>query len=172
MSKSFSRWTKRGNFSPSLQTPARCAAFSLVEVVLAIGIVAFAFVAIFSLVPVGLGTFRDAMNNSIGSQIVQRLVNEAQQTDYPTLTAVANAKTTRYFDDQGNEQTVIADSIYTVEVTVVPKTNIPNTSTANSESLATVTIKLANNPGHTADPFAPNTTVRYTTHTALIAKNQ
>lgn len=149
---------------------ARSPGFSLIEVVLCIGIVAFAFLAIFGMLPVGLSTFRQAMDNSVGSQIVQRLVGEAQQTDFPAL--IATPSTLRYFDDQANEITVDKAYIYTVEVTVVAPTTLPNTSTPATNSLATVTIKLAYNPGHHPTPFASTSPVRFTTHTALIAKNQ
>ncbi len=99
-------------------------AFSLVEVVLAIGIVAFAFVALLALLPMGLSNFRKAMNASIGSEIGQRVFNDLQQTDYDTLLKQANVAPAaeasypseaspskfgsgslphRYFDDDGNE---------------------------------------------------------------------
>lgn len=149
----------------------RAAGFSLVEVVLSIGIVAFAFVAIFGLLPAGLTTFRQAVDNSLGSQIVQRLVNEAQQTDYPTLIAAPTGPL-RYFDDQGNEVTSIQDSIYTAEITVLAPTTLPNTSTPATQSLATVTVKLAHNPARNPSPFAAASKIRFSTHTALIAKNQ
>lgn len=82
--------------------------FSLVEVVLAIGVVAFAFVAIFSLLPVGMGVFRQAMDTSVSAQIVQRVVGDATETEFEQL--IANpakgnyyALPVRYFDDQGTE---------------------------------------------------------------------
>ena len=150
-------------------------AFSLVEVALALGIVSFAFVGLFGLLPAGLSLFHQAMDNSVGSQIVQRLVNEAQQTDFPTLTGGATGiqHSTRYFDDQGNEVTAINDSIYTADVSVVGSTPLPNNPVpTTTASLATVTIRLANNPGHKTSPFDAGSNVPYTTYTALIAKNQ
>lgn len=146
------------------------AAFSLVEVVLAIGIISFAFVAVFGLLPVGLHSFRQSIDNSLGSQIVQRLINEAQQTDYPAL--IATTSSLRYFDDQGREVPALKDSIYTAEVSVVAPTTLPNTTSPPTESLATVIVKLANNPGHRAAPFAAGSKVPYSTFCALIAKNQ
>jgi uncharacterized protein (TIGR02598 family) len=85
-----------------------------VEVTLAIGIVAFAFVALFALLPVGLTTFRQAMDTSVTAQIFQRIVSEAQETDFDSLLVSAEEKgkgrnnqyyvfPLRYFDDQGNE---------------------------------------------------------------------
>lgn len=140
------------------------------EVALAIGVIAFAFIAVFALLPVGLNTFRQSIDNSIGSQIVQRLFNEAQQTDFPVLIATPPAR--RYFDDQGNELPGIENSIYTAEITVIAPTTLPNTSTPPTASLATVVVKLANNPGHNVSPFAPTSKVSYGTYSALIAKNQ
>lgn len=149
------------------------AAFSLIEVVLAIGIVSFAFVGMFALLPAGMTIFRQAIDNSIGSQIVQRIVNEAQQTDFPALTAAPI--TTRYFDDQGNElePTAANNSLYTAEVSVLAQTPVPapQGTTRPTASLATVTIKLANNPGHNAAPFDAGSKVPYGTYFAYIAKS-
>jgi len=157
--------------TPSLRSrTVRSAGFSLVELVMAIGIVSFAFVSLFALLPVGLTTFRQTMDTSIGSQIVQRIVNEAQQTDYPTL--INTTSYDRYFDDQGNEVQSIDSSIYTVEVTVTAPTSLPNTSTPDSTSLATVMVKLANDPGHHPAPFDPGSKVPFSVYTAVIAKNQ
>ena len=144
--------------------------FSLVEVVLAIGIVSFAFVGLFGLLPAGLNVFRQAIDNSVGSQIVQRLVNEAQQTYFPTLTTAAPTK--RYFDDQGNEVTSANESLYTAEVSVLAKTEMPAATTRATDSLATITIKLANNPAHNPSPFDPGGKVPYATYFAYIAKSQ
>ena len=136
--------------SPSSRASQR-SGFSLVELVLAIGIVSFAFLALFALVPAGLTTFRQTMNTTIGSQIVHRIINEAQQTDYPALISAPLSE--RYFDDQGNEVQTIENSVYTAQVTVTAPTTLPNTSTPDSTSLATVVVKLASNPGHHPSPF-------------------
>lgn len=154
-----------------LRRPRRTpTAFSLVEVVLAIGIVSFAFVGLFGLLPAGLNVFRQAIDNSVGSQIVQRLVNEAQQTDFPAL--ITAAPTKRYFDDQGNEVTSANESLYTAEVSVLAKTEMPAATTRATDSLATITIKLANNPAHNPSPFDPGSKVPYATYFAYIAKSQ
>jgi uncharacterized protein (TIGR02598 family) len=148
----------------------RAAGFSLVECVLAIGVVSFAFVSILAMIPMGMTAFRQAVDTTVGSQIVHRLINEAQQTDYSTL--VATPTTERYFDDQGNEVQTIADSIYTVDVTVTAPTTLPNTATPDSTNLATVVVRFANNPGHRPTPFDGTNPLSYATYTALIARNQ
>ena len=91
------------------------AAFSLVEVVLAIGVVAFGFIAIFALVPAGMGIFRESMDTSVSAQIVQRVVSDATETDFEQLIASKDntvsgsyyALPVRYFDDQGTEVKVV-----------------------------------------------------------------
>jgi uncharacterized protein (TIGR02598 family) len=99
--------------------------FSLIEVVLAVGVVAFAFVAILGLIPAGMGQFRQAIDTSVCAQIAQRVINDAQQAEYATLIDEKNlpvslqnfafrmptvalsdsnhARCMRYFDEQGNE---------------------------------------------------------------------
>jgi len=105
----------------------RQSGFSLVEVVLAVGVISFAFVAIMGLLPAGLQQFRQATDNSVCAQIAQRVIQDAQLTDFSILVDSANlpADTTgyymqansysqqdtgksnpihvRYFDEQGNE---------------------------------------------------------------------
>jgi uncharacterized protein (TIGR02598 family) len=151
------------------------AAFSLVELALALGIVSFAFIGIFGLIPTGLNTFHQAMDASIGSQIAQRVITDVQQTDFNLLVSSGSAQPftyqwslynrttstsvksyTRYFDNQGNEVVPVDSSslqlqekqkiIYWVNTLVTPATTMP--TGANYASLATVTIQVANNPGN------------------------
>lgn len=131
------------------------AGFSLVEVTMAIGIVAFAFIALFGMLPTGLTTFRQAIDTSVGSQIAQRVINEAQQTDFTTLTASGTNtgssfdQSTRYFDDQGNEVTATnaaTQAIYQVNTRITPATVVP--AGASFSSMATVTVQIAHSPGN------------------------
>lgn len=137
---------------PSKSKPS---GFSLVEVALAIGIVAFAFVALMSLLPAGLTTFRRALDISICTQIAQRIVSECHQVDFDILTDKANLPASaperdfsfrmrrpgttevwvRYFDEQGNEivpskpPKLSAEEnlkvIYAVNVRIVPRVALP-----------------------------------------------
>ncbi len=92
-------------------------AFTLVEVVLAIGVIAFAFVALLGLLPIGLSTFRHAVDISVTAQIAQRVIGDAQEADFDALADhPQNVQQgeffilpLRYFDDQGTEIDV-ADS--------------------------------------------------------------
>ena len=140
---------------------------------MAIGIIAFAFVAIFALLPVGMGSFRKALDTSITTQIAQRIVNEAKQTDFATLTANSTtAVPPRYFDEQGDEATVADRWLYIAQLTVHTPTTLPGSAAGPSSNLATVTVKIAANPGRNADPFNPEGKVRFSTYSTFVARNQ
>ncbi|MCE9608782.1 MAG: Verru_Chthon cassette protein B [Chthoniobacter sp.] len=140
------------------------AGFSLVEVVLAIGVIAFAFVGIFALLPTGMSISRQAMDTSVGSQIAQRVINDALQSDFPELlknaagatisgTNETGRKAERYFDDQGSELPASskAQAIYHVNTRITPATAMPKTGTSSggdNTNLAIVTVQVANNPGN------------------------
>ena len=160
-------------FSPARQPHRlRSRAFTLVEVVLAIGIVAVAFVALLGLLPTGLGLFRDAMNATVSSQIAQRVLTDAQQTDFDTLidhipredptgefndltfqAPTRNQPALRYFDDQGTE--VIPANPNTL--TPAEKRRIiyyVNTRITVHATRPKATVRGANNTGPDAFDFA------------------
>ncbi len=78
-------------------------AFSLVEVTLAIGIIAFAFVALFALVPTGLTTFRTAIDTSNETWIMQNINSMVQTTNYSDVPGLSFEKSGEiyYFDEEG-----------------------------------------------------------------------
>ena len=151
--------------------------FSLVEVTLAIGIVAFAFMAVLGLIPVGMKTFRSSINTSVSGQIFQRIVNEAQQTDFDTLTSTTPP--IRYFDDQGNDVGSTGRWIYTVNTRISPSTALPSGDVAVNANLATITVQIANNPGNLNIDTDPDTNlwvaapgVSMLTHSTMVARNK
>jgi uncharacterized protein (TIGR02598 family) len=75
--------------------------FSLVEVVLAMGIIAVAFIPLMGLLPMGLTTSRQAIDTTIEAQIIQQMTGQAQETNWSTLTGL-NASSMLYFDANGN----------------------------------------------------------------------
>ena len=94
----FATLTQRGN-----------GGFTLTEVAIAIGIAAFAFVTLLSLLSAGLGQFRSAIDAQTGARILQRIVSDAEQADFDQLLSTATRSTTdfyvlpiEYFDDEGN----------------------------------------------------------------------
>ena len=91
------------------------AGFSLVEVSLALVVVAVALVALLGLLPAGMNNFRTALDSQIAGEIFQRVVADAQETDFDTLiksgtdTEKGGASQQfyrlplRHFDNQGTE---------------------------------------------------------------------
>lgn len=145
-------------------------AFSLVETVLAIGIVSFALLPVFGMLPLGLNTFRHTVSNVISARIAQQLLNETMQTDYATL--VATPHTLRYFDNQGIEVQSLSQSLYTAQISISTPTSLPNSSALDSPNLATVTVKLAMNPSHNSNPFSATSKISYSVYSALVAHTQ
>jgi uncharacterized protein (TIGR02598 family) len=125
-------------------------------VIIAISVVAFGFIAILGLLPKGLTTFRSAMDNSLGAQIAQKVLNDSQQQDFDTLIANGNTHSVRYFDDQGNELAAQyrAKAIYHANTRILIGTEMPGDSL--NTNLATVTIQVANNPGNRTLPMVNN----------------
>lgn len=133
--------------------------FSLIEVALSLGIVAFAFIGVVGLLPVGLNVSWQATDATVRAQIVQKVVSEVQQTDFSVLTdATAKISTDfslsppaanapLYFDDQGNRITSAGaissgNFIYEAGYAVAPITVLP--AGAATRRLATVTVCLLN----------------------------
>lgn len=170
------------------------AAFSLVETVMAVGIVAFAFVSLIAMLPIGLATFRSAVDQSVGAQISQRIVTDAEQADFNEMLEQAEttkddfyALETRYFDDQGNEiiprggemtEKEKLRALYQVRVRgSMPGdarvaahsadyfTSLPCTgSPFNPRDTTFLTIQIANNPGN--HPISVNSVLLWDTSDA------
>ncbi len=78
--------------------PQFTAAFSLVEVTLALGLVSIAVLAVIGLLPGGLTTLRQSMNHTVETQIVQAIAAQSVVAPFPPL---ASPPLVRYFDDEG-----------------------------------------------------------------------
>ena len=154
------------------------------EVTLALGIMAFALLAVFGLLPVGMNTFRSAMNTSVGGQIAQRVINDAQQADFNQLITdstgatitVSGTKALRYFSEEGDEVIPATPAtltpaerqriLYWVNTRIVPVTGEPSSASPQSNAnIATVTVQVMFNPG--GQPLAYTTPASGTQATYL-----
>lgn len=97
--------------------------FSLIEVVLAVGIMALGVVTILGLLPHGLEMTRKTANEQAETRIVDALVGDLQTTDWATLENLGTA--IRYFDDQGLELTRSSPD-FDVLVSYVVQVGIPD----------------------------------------------
>jgi uncharacterized protein (TIGR02598 family) len=103
----------------------RCcvAAFSLVEVTLALGVAAFCLIAVFGLVPLGVQTNRNSTSQTAATNIVAAVVADLRAT--PTANSTSSqfgitfgTNRTLYFDSAGQFTTSLdANSRYQLNVT-------------------------------------------------------
>jgi len=131
-------------------------AFSLVEVVLALGVVSFAFVSVVGLMPVGLKTFRQAVDTGVRGQLSQKITAEAQRSRFSDLTAGDFSKLNfpKYYDEQGKSVASAAapDRIYTVDMISAPvRVTLPGSSVPNTNILQlNFSIKKISDPASTS----------------------
>jgi len=99
----------KGKYSPKqgLHRSRGTAGFSLIEAVLAVGIVAVAFVPLLGLMPIGLNTSRQAIDTTVEAEIVQQMTSQAQETNFSALTGL-NSSSVVCFDGNGNITTSAA----------------------------------------------------------------
>lgn len=112
----------------------RRSAFSLVEVVLALGVVSFAIVAILGILPAGLQTGHSAQDETRAAQIAQAIIasiasqapsqfdnvqvqlNDSQNSTVPLHLSAAETKTL-YADNDGRLIPTVTGAAYSVSVT-------------------------------------------------------
>jgi uncharacterized protein (TIGR02598 family) len=116
------------------------AAFSLVEVVIALGLFTFAAVGIFALIPISLETSRNAIETNRRAQIIQQVVNTLQEQSFYNL---GNTQFVYAYD--GSTPNVTNPVYYTVKVAVQTSTTLPTTdgSTVQTSSLIPVTLAIS-----------------------------
>ncbi len=99
------------------------AAFSLVELTLALGIAAFCLIAVFGLMPIGVQTNRNATSQTAATNIVAAVVADLRAT--PSTNTISSqfgitfgTNATLYFDGTGQFSTSLgANSRYRLNVT-------------------------------------------------------
>jgi len=102
---------------------SRAAAFSLLEVVLALGIAGFCLVAVLGLLPVGVQTNRNASSQTAVSNIIATVVSDLRTTPAaamisPEFAITFDAEKTLFFDASGKASpSLSADSRYRLNVT-------------------------------------------------------
>lgn len=110
-------------------------AFSLVEVVLALGIVSFGLLTLLGLMSVGMMTLHQAIQQTIETQIVQSIKSQALLTSYTSLTNNFSGAVF-YYDDEGQ--------FLTNSTTLAP-----NPAPANTHYCVTTTLGNSAYPGST-----------------------
>jgi uncharacterized protein (TIGR02598 family) len=125
----------------------------LVEVTIALGVFAFAVLGLMGMLPIALQTHRDAKNDTVLSQIKQRLAAEVLLTDGAHLTEIfKNAY--KCYDDEGREiDTNAPNIVYRSKIELQPF-QIPGT-TSNSTSLQRIVFYALQDPAENLISNAP-----------------
>jgi len=113
--------------------------FTLIETVLAIGIVAFAFVGIMGLLPCGLQVFRQAVDTTLEVQMVEHLVAKVSRTPAGDLGLLQGQNF--YFSETGDlvpEQS--AEGIYVANLSLNTQATLPGNESYPNGDLVGVTI--------------------------------
>jgi len=156
------------------------AAFSLVEVVLAVGIMALGVVTILGLLPHGMEISRKTANELAETRIIEQLVAELQSSEWDDIEGAKQtiSAQTRYFDDQGLELAE-TDSDLEALVTYVARVRVPDlnvrlptnaTAISENQNLRRVTIEVASVPLTNFNFDDPPAGVAVKTFTQLLAR--
>ena len=147
--------------SPQKIQNRSCAAFSLVEVIIALGLVTFAVTAMVGLLPVGLTSLNQSMNQTVEAQILRSISSQSVVTEFQKL-----ATNNLYYDIEG-QPSVSADSYYSVRVSTNAAVYPGSASVAGlPESLVSLKVEMVARP----IPSAPGRTNFYTLHVANSGK--
>lgn len=129
------------------------AGFSLVEVVLAVGIMALGVVTILGLLPHGLEMSRKTANEMAEARIIEHIVGEMQSTNWELLNTYGQQL--RYFDDQGLELPNLGTPEARFALNYVVRVDVPaldvqlptnNATAAVDRNLRRVTIRMVAAP--------------------------
>ena len=135
-------------------------AFTLVETVLALGIVATVMVTLMALLPTGMDIMKEAGTNTVGARIANQLVSEIQLSDYEKIQQW-NGKE-YYFDDMGtqlikNDQESKNRRIYTARIEV-DENNPELPGKKENKYLRRVVVKVAGYMGGVEPDFTDPST--------------
>jgi uncharacterized protein (TIGR02598 family) len=119
--------------------------FSLVEVVLSLGIFSFAIITLLGVMPLGLNSLRDSTATTVSSLIVRSIAAEVRQTDFSRLTAasVPGGETQAWFDSEGF---VAPDNDVGRQVFSI-RTEVTEPGSVDTPSLAALTFPTADHSG-------------------------
>ena len=112
-------------------------AFSLLEVVIALGIVGFALTTLIGLMPVGLNIFRDSITATVQTDVLRQLTSQFQETPFNKLT---NSTKMLYFSDQSAPVETDADALLGVTYTFTANTDLLSSGGYANANLKTALI--------------------------------
>lgn len=149
--------------------------FSLVEVVIAVGIMALGITAILGLLPHGLAMTKKTADLTYQTRIFQQILSEYQAKPWSQITGgiAGGAEPLRYFDYEGielrNGQEALLSFVAQIELPSSPVT-LPSTATpAPNDNLRRLLVRIAATPDRNFD-FERAGRKTCATYSALLAK--
>jgi len=110
----------------------RAGGFSLIEVVISLGIFVFAMVPIIGVTSSGMKNLRDSMDDTVRADIVRKVAGEAMRSPYASLNLNPS-----YYTDEGVETT--SPGIFVATKTITDPPGLLSTTT-DIAKLLTVTV--------------------------------
>ena len=137
------------------------AAFTLVEIMIATGLITFSVIAVLGVLPVGLTSLRQSMNQTVEAQIVRSIAAQAVTTSFTNLAR------TSYYEIDGQLLDSPDGAYYTATITTAPSV-FPGSqqSTTITDSLVSLNIELIARQ----NPAAAGTTNTYSIQVANAGK--
>ena len=135
-------------------------AFSLVEVVLALGVAAFALTAVFGLLPVAVQTNRNATSQTDATSILASVIADLRAPPNGSVASTQyqitfGSSKTLYFDGAGQFTTALgASSKYQLNVTFPPNEGFTHSPTYADLKLTWPAAATAANASGSAETFA------------------
>jgi uncharacterized protein (TIGR02598 family) len=121
------------------QLPGNRRAFSLVEVVMALGLISFVLIGLLGLMSAGLGGIRSASDESSSVMIAKKLVAEIGQNSLDHI--LSSTFSDRWFDAEGQEVTA-TDPLVVYRATASAELN-----TGSPESLGKIIVSVRHHAG-------------------------
>ena len=122
----------------------RTAAFTLIEIVIALGIFTFAMIPVIGLAASGMKTLRNSMDDSVQTDIVRKTVGEAMRVPFTNLSAAFDQQLF-YFDDEGVQQASSnAQTIFLASNAVTPPPSLLTTNGSIAQLLKVTVHHFAN----------------------------
>ncbi|MGE9267496.1 MAG: Verru_Chthon cassette protein B [Verrucomicrobiales bacterium] len=134
--------------------PPRTRGFSLIEVTIALAVIATALIPLIALLPSGMSTMRKGYRAATEAEIVRLVSSELTMSDWNATNDLEDWDgTVRYYDKDGVRQDDPEFTTFTVRIEVGNGPAIPG-STDDNPYLKTVTIKVTDLPEVVADRFS------------------
>ena len=130
--------------------------FSLVEVVLALGVISVAVVSLFGLLTISTGSSRLSDEDTVIAAIARQVDTELHNTTFANL---PTSGTAWYFDNEGHHLTTAAGAVYQCRINLTDVTGYD--STGGAQNLYRVQLLFSRALGNNAPVLQSVTTALY-----------